>query len=66
LVSYHESCLLGLKKEGDQNDKIERETFFATKSFREFIFVAGIFRDYEQLIFNFNSRGIETISIIKL
>jgi hypothetical protein len=25
LVSYNEGCLLGLKKERDQNDKIERK-----------------------------------------
>jgi hypothetical protein len=67
LISYHEGCVLGLKKGGDQHDKAQRKTrSLPINFFKEFIFAAGIFKDHEQLILNFGSRGINTFSIIKL
>ena len=39
------------------------KTFFIHRNFEKIIFAAGIFRDYEQLILNFSSRKIDSISI---
>jgi len=62
LIAYYESSLLGFKEE--EIKQLGHSLCMGILG--KIIFAVKIFRDHEQLILNSNSRGIETIVIIKL